>query len=133
MHAGAGGKGVASPLVDPFLQQVLLLSCADVVSESVTDITSEMTASENETKTRGTRHQGAARVVGEGTYVIAKGGSKGSTHLGYKLLIPATLGEAQGTFKIKKAGSFVISVKVSRAHLSGEGGRERFGIVRMEL
>lgn len=39
-------------------------------------LVSQLVANEYETKTRGTRHQGAARLLAEAAYVIGRGGSR---------------------------------------------------------
>eukprot|EP00775_Hariotina_reticulata_P011346 gene11346-11495_t len=75
------------------------------------DLTSGMTGNTYSTKTQGERTQPAARAAGEGPYVIATGGSRGGTHLAYKLEIPAEPGEAQKILGINKEGSFVLSAK----------------------
>lgn len=56
--------------------------------------------------------QPAARAVGEGPYVIAKGGKRGGVHWGYKLEVPQEPGEAQRVLGIRGEGSYVISAKV---------------------
>ncbi|WIA33114.1 hypothetical protein OEZ86_006267 [Tetradesmus obliquus] len=75
------------------------------------ELTEGLTASTYETKTRGQRKQGPARAAGEGSYVLAKGGSKGGVHLGYVLELPAEPGQAQKVLGIAQQGSFVLSAK----------------------
>ncbi|WIA12968.1 hypothetical protein OEZ85_006582 [Tetradesmus obliquus] len=75
------------------------------------ELTEGLTASTYETKTRGQRKQGPARAAGEGSYVLAKGGSKGGVHLGYVLELPAEPGQAQQVLGIAQQGSFVLSAK----------------------
>ncbi|TBU54882.1 hypothetical protein BD310DRAFT_961148 [Dichomitus squalens] len=70
-----------------------------------------------ETKTRGTRHQGAARLAARGAYAIvnneARTPSQRETHLGYHLSHPSgdQLGEVQEALGIHQASSFVLQVK----------------------
>jgi hypothetical protein len=55
---------------------------SEAVGGSVSELTGGLGEHTYTTKTRGERVQPAAQPAGEGTYVIAKGGSKKSMHLG---------------------------------------------------
>jgi hypothetical protein len=88
------------------------------VGDSTHSLTSGLTATSYETKTRGHREQGAARVVGEGSYLLTQQGPRGATQLVYKVLVPPKPGPAQATFKLGAAGSFLIKAKVG-----GQGRR----------
>ncbi|TEB20125.1 hypothetical protein FA13DRAFT_1645428 [Coprinellus micaceus] len=74
-----------------------------------------------ETKTRGTRHEGPARLVARGGYAIvnteARTPSQRETHLGYNVShpTPSDIGDVQATFGIYSASSFVIQVKNPKA------------------
>ncbi|KAI0660640.1 hypothetical protein C8Q70DRAFT_976983 [Cubamyces menziesii] len=79
-----------------------------------------------ETKTRGTRHQAAARLAARGAYAIvnneaARTPSQRETHFGYHLSHPDDehFGEVQETLGIHKASSFVLQVKNPLAPPSG--------------
>eukprot|EP00877_Chromochloris_zofingiensis_P013473 jgi/Chrzof1/837/Cz01g30210.t1 len=85
----------------------------EAVADDVKSLTADLGEQHYDTKTKGERTVQAARAVGEGAYVIARGGSKKATHLAYKLEVPDKPGEAQEVFKIKEQGSFVISIKAS--------------------
>ncbi|EIE27488.1 hypothetical protein COCSUDRAFT_55496 [Coccomyxa subellipsoidea C-169] len=66
-------------------------------------------AKEYETKTRGTRRIEAARALGEGVYKIYDHGR--DSRLAYELEVPQEPGDVQEDFRIKKTGSYIISVK----------------------
>eukprot|EP00879_Flechtneria_rotunda_P002686 GHRR01002892.1.p1 GENE.GHRR01002892.1~~GHRR01002892.1.p1 ORF type:complete len:474 (+),score=214.49 GHRR01002892.1:199-1620(+) len=83
----------------------------EAVADNPKELMEGMTEQHYTTKTQGERTQGAARAAGEGTYVIAKGGSRGGTHFAYKLDLPQQPGEAQKVLGIKEEGSLVISAK----------------------
>ncbi|KAF8799398.1 hypothetical protein BYT27DRAFT_6863100 [Phlegmacium glaucopus] len=78
-----------------------------------------------ETKTRGTRHEAPARLVGRGGYAIvnseAKTPSKRETHLGYHLSHPSPteLGEVQESLGIYSASSFILQIKNPLAPATG--------------
>jgi len=76
-----------------------------------------------ETKTRGTRHEAPARLVGRGGYAIvnseAKMPSKRETHLGYHLSHPTELGEVQESLGIHSASSFILQIKNPLAPATG--------------
>ncbi|RDX51857.1 hypothetical protein OH76DRAFT_1470623 [Lentinus brumalis] len=80
-----------------------------------------------ETKTRGTRHQGPARLAARGAYAIvnsdARTPSQRETHLGFYLSHPSAdqLGEVQETLGLHQASSFVLQVKNPLAPPSGPG------------
>ncbi|KAH9480344.1 hypothetical protein JR316_0006942 [Psilocybe cubensis] len=70
-----------------------------------------------ETKTRGTRHEGPARLVARGGYAIVNSEgetpSKRETHLGYHVSHPGAveMGDVQKSLGIFSASSFIIQVK----------------------
>ncbi|KAL4069790.1 hypothetical protein V8B97DRAFT_1969274 [Scleroderma yunnanense] len=68
-----------------------------------------------QTKTRGERHEGPARLAGRGVYAIVntrgKTPSRNETHLGYHLSHPSEAGEVQQELGIYTASSFVLQVK----------------------
>ncbi|KAF9502435.1 hypothetical protein BDN71DRAFT_1584601 [Pleurotus eryngii] len=68
-----------------------------------------------ETKTRGTRHKEASRLVARGVYAIVNNEpsvpSKAETHLGFFISHPEKMGEVQEALGIQKASSFVLQVK----------------------
>ncbi|KAJ2934475.1 hypothetical protein H1R20_g2634, partial [Candolleomyces eurysporus] len=74
-----------------------------------------------ETKTRGTRHDGAARLLARGGYAIvnteARVPSKRETHLGYHIShpSPSEMGDVQASLGVYSSSSFVIQVKNPRA------------------
>lgn len=55
---------------------------AEAVGSSLSELTAGLGEHTYSTKTRGERLQPAAQPAGEGSYVIAKGGSKNGIHLG---------------------------------------------------
>src|SRR5690606_37471175 len=61
------------------------------------------------TKTRGERHQRAARPAGEGMYEIVR--HEGHTHLAYVLELPTKPGDVQHELRIVPEASYVFSVK----------------------
>lgn len=80
-----------------------------------------------ETKTRGERHEGPARLAGRGVYAIVntrgKTPSKNATHLGYHLSHPSEAGEVQLELGIHTASSFVLQVKNPEAEPTSFGQR----------
>ncbi|KAH9937382.1 uncharacterized protein B0H18DRAFT_950258 [Fomitopsis serialis] len=88
---------------------------------------------EYETKTRGTRHQAAARLAARGAYAIvnkeARTPSSRETHLGYHLSDPTSedWGEVQAALGLHPASSFVLQVKNPLAPPTGSG---RVGLPR---
>lgn len=72
---------------------------------------------EYETKTRGTRHQGPARIAARGAYAIVNSEgrtpSSRETHLGYHLSHPSpeNFGDVQEALGIHQASSFIVQVK----------------------
>ena len=61
------------------------------------------------TKTRGERHLGAVRPVGEAVYRIVR--YNGHTHFAYALELPKRTGEAQATFNLGEQASYIINIK----------------------
>lgn len=62
-----------------------------------------------QTKTRGTRHQPAARPAGEGVYEILR--HNDHTHLVYALDLPKKRGEVQQALNIEEEASYIISIR----------------------
>lgn len=62
-----------------------------------------------ETKTRGERHQPAARPAGEGVYGLSLHGDH--THLVYALELPRDRGEVQTDLQIEDEASYVVTVR----------------------
>lgn len=80
-----------------------------------------------ETKTRGERHEGPARLAGRGVYAIVntrgKTVSRNATHFGYHLSHPSEEGEVQLELGIHTASSFVLQVKNPEAEPGSFGQR----------
>jgi hypothetical protein len=68
-----------------------------------------LSASEYETKTKGTRHTPAATPAAEGIYAITSTGRE--SHLAYMITLPSQLGEVQTELGLKEKGSFIISTR----------------------
>ncbi|UEM20048.1 hypothetical protein JL100_023685 [Skermanella mucosa] len=81
----------------------------DLVAKRATEITSELGEQHYRTKTRGERVRPAARLAGEGVYVLARTGH--SLHLAYALELPEKPGPVQRELNILAEGSFALSVK----------------------
>lgn len=78
-------------------------------SENAEELREGLGPQQYETKTRGTRHLAAARLVGSGTYQVVD--AKDHATLLYRLELPATPGEAQTEFMIGEVGSYIFSAK----------------------
>lgn len=81
----------------------------EMVRNSPNPILDALKGEEYGTKTRGERHQSAARPMGEGVYRILRHG--GHTRLVYALELPKKPDEAQKETGIEEEASYVISVK----------------------
>lgn len=68
-------------------------------------------------------------VLHHGPAKLHPGGSRGGSHLAYKLDIPAQPGEAQAVLGIKAEGSFALSAKVRRSWQ----GRCTHGVANSEM
>ncbi|KAI3325995.1 hypothetical protein HD806DRAFT_488849 [Xylariaceae sp. AK1471] len=68
-----------------------------------------LSASEYETKTRGTRHTPAATPAAEGIYAITSTGRE--SHLAYMITLPSELGKVQTELGLREKGSFIISTR----------------------
>ncbi|MEB3827686.1 hypothetical protein [Phormidium sp. CCY1219] len=79
------------------------------VSDSAEKIEAGLRRTTYQTKTRGDRHQPAARSVGEGVYDIVN--HHGHTHLAYALELPEDPGEAQGELNIAEQASYILQIK----------------------
>ncbi|CDO73062.1 hypothetical protein BN946_scf185007.g116 [Trametes cinnabarina] len=117
-EAGGGGKGGGR-------KQVFWATVA-TVSDDLKKLEEGLGPKTYETKTRGTRHQGAARLAARGAYAIvnneaARTPSQRETHFGYHLSHPDDehFGEVQEALGIHKASSFVLQVKNPLAPPSG--------------
>lgn len=71
-----------------------------------------------DTKTRGRRHVPAARLAGEGVYVLARHGDH--THLAYARLHPQQPGEVQRELNLQRQANYIITVR--NAHVSPPPG-----------
>lgn len=81
----------------------------DAVEESGRDLSASLTEKTYETKTRGTRHQPAARPAGEGVYEVLRHGSH--THLIYALELPRKPSDVQEALNIEDEASYIISIR----------------------
>jgi hypothetical protein len=81
----------------------------DAVESDGRALVEGLTEKTYETKTRGTRHQPAARPAGEGKYQVLRHGDH--THLIYALELPRKPGEVQHELNIEEEGSFIISIR----------------------
>lgn len=94
------------------------------VTGSANTVKKELSEKSYQTKTRGKRHEPAARPAGEGVYRILAHGDH--THLVYALELPRQPGEAQEELHIEDQASYIISIKnpakgsPSQAGLSSE-------------
>jgi hypothetical protein len=73
------------------------------------EIAEALQAAEYRTKTRGRRHQPAARPVGEGVYRIVR--HDDHTHLAYALELPRQAGEIPEELNLAPEASYILSVK----------------------
>ncbi|EKM61403.1 uncharacterized protein PHACADRAFT_180527 [Phanerochaete carnosa HHB-10118-sp] len=91
------------------------------VGEDLQKLQEGLGKKEYETKTKGTRHQGPARLAARGAYAIVNSQgrtpSSRETHLGYHLShpTPENFGEVQEALGIHQASSFVVQVKNPKA------------------
>jgi hypothetical protein len=81
----------------------------DKVAGSGKELERELREADYGTKSRGTRHQPAARPAGEGVYAVTL--EDGQMHLAYSLELPQRPGQVQAAFGIKPEASYVLSVK----------------------
>jgi hypothetical protein len=81
----------------------------DAVTTDARLIERSLRAEQRENKTRGERHQPAARPAGAGAYVISL--EQGRMHLSYKLGLPERPKEVQQALDIAPEASFALSVK----------------------
>ncbi|KZT08550.1 uncharacterized protein LAESUDRAFT_742284 [Laetiporus sulphureus 93-53] len=97
------------------------------VSDDLQKLEEGLGPREYETKTRGIRHQGSARLVARGAYAIvnaeARVPSDRETHLGYHLSHPTheQFNEVQEELGVHTASSFVLQVKNPLAPPTGIG------------
>lgn len=75
---------IPAPLLHNLCRMILKMTHvhAEAVGTSPSELTQGLQEHTYTTKTRGERLQPGARPAGDGTYVIAKGGSRNGTHLG---------------------------------------------------
>jgi len=108
-EAGGGGKGGG--------RKQLFWATITTVGDDLHKLEEGLGEKSYETKTRGTRHQGPARLAGRGAYAIVntegRTPSSRETHLGYHLSHPSPddFGEVQEALGIQHASSFVVQVK----------------------
>lgn len=81
----------------------------DMVRNSPDSIRDALKGEEYKTKTRGERHEPAARPMGEGVYRILRHGDH--THLAYALELPKKPKEVQKEAQIEDEASYIISIK----------------------
>ncbi|KAI0673705.1 hypothetical protein C8Q78DRAFT_645656 [Trametes maxima] len=118
--AGGGGKGGG--------RKQVFWATVGSIGDDLKKLEEGLGAKTYETKTRGTRHQAAARLAARGAYAIvnneaARTPSQRETHFGYHLSHPDDehFGEVQETLGIHQASSFVLQVKNPLAPPSGPG------------
>jgi hypothetical protein len=81
----------------------------DAVENDGRKLVEGLTEETYQTKTRGTRHQPAARPAGEGRYQILRHGNH--THLIYALELPSKPGDVQRELNIEEQASYIISIR----------------------
>lgn len=81
----------------------------EAVETSGRKLVEGLTEETYETKTRGTRHRGAARPAGEGVYEIVR--HDDHTHLAYALELPRKTGQVQQALNIEDEASYILSVR----------------------
>lgn len=81
----------------------------EAVKQSGRQVSEGLTEQTYETKTRGTRHQPAARPAGEGAYEIVRHGDH--THLVYALEFPQQPGDVQEALNIEEEASYIVSIR----------------------
>jgi hypothetical protein len=92
----------------------------DLVTDDAAALERSLRGEEYATKTRGERHQSAARPAGAGVYVVSL--EEGRMHLSYALGLPARPAEVQQAFDIAPEASYALSVKNPKAGLSRGAG-----------
>ncbi len=95
----------------------------DAVAATGAEIEAGLREETHETKSAGTRTQGAARPAGEGAYAFAR--VSGGIHLRYALALPETPGPVQDALGIAAQGAFGVSVKNPDAASGNSGMLER--------
>jgi hypothetical protein len=81
----------------------------DKVARAPGPITRDLQAEVYETRTRGRRHQPAARSAGEGFYAIVD--HDGHAHLAYALELPEAPGEVQQALRIDPRANYIAAVR----------------------
>ncbi len=81
----------------------------DMVRNKPEKIVEELKEDAYQTKTRGERHQPAARPFGEGVYRILR--HKDHTHLVYALEHPKKPDDVQDAFEVEEDASYIISIR----------------------
>ncbi|KAI0684748.1 hypothetical protein BC835DRAFT_1292293 [Cytidiella melzeri] len=123
----AGGRGKGGGRKATFWAIVL------TVGQDLRKLEDGLGAKEYETKTKGTRHQGPARIAARGAYAIVNSEgrtpSSRETHLGYHISHPTSdnFGRVQEALGIHQSSSFVLQVKNPGAPNSG---RSNVGLPR---
>ncbi|KAI0073938.1 hypothetical protein K474DRAFT_1602416 [Panus rudis PR-1116 ss-1] len=118
-EAGGGGRGGS--------RKQVFWAVVTTVGDDLHNLENGLGGKEYETKTRGTRHQGPARLAARGAYAIVNSQgrtpSSRETHLGYHLSHPdyEHLGEVQKALGIHEASSFIVQIKNPLAPNTGAG------------
>ncbi|KAI0699351.1 hypothetical protein C8T65DRAFT_729035 [Cerioporus squamosus] len=122
-----GKKALPDPEAKGSGRHQVFWATVSTVGDDLKKLEEGLGAKTYETKTRGTRHQGSARLAARGAYAIvnsdARTPSQRETHLGFYLSHPSgdQLGEVQETLGLHQASSFVLQVKNPLAPPSGPG------------
>ncbi|RPD65147.1 hypothetical protein L227DRAFT_591317 [Lentinus tigrinus ALCF2SS1-6] len=122
-----GKKALPDPEATGSGRHQVFWATITTIGEDLKKLEEGLGARTYETKTRGTRHQGSARLAARGAYAIvnseARTPSQRETHLGFYISHPSgdQLGEVQETLGIHQASSFVLQVKNPLAPPSGPG------------
>lgn len=96
-------------LPDPSSRGDRIWGFVQAVEKDPKRIVGELGEETYQTKTRGERHQPAARPAGEGVYQITR--HDDHTHLVYALELPERPGEVQRDLEIAEEASYVVSIK----------------------
>jgi hypothetical protein len=105
---------------DPGAKQERIWGFIEAVEKDPKRIVEALQGEEYETKTRGARHQPAARPAGEGVYRIVR--HEDHTHLVYALELPQRPGEVQEGIELEEEASYVITVKNPEKPSPGSAG-----------
>lgn len=92
----------------------------DLVTDDAEQLVGELAAEDYETRTRGRRHQPAARPAGEGAYALVARGR--DTYLAYSLQQPEEPGEVQEALRIAPEARYVLMIKNPEAGSPPQAG-----------